>query len=158
LNNKEILENELKEFIIRFESESVQIKKQVHFNTVQNITNGLIKIWNKPEVEKLISQIQEYFREIKDINYPIDKTISAFQYKNYLYPAGSYLIFNKSYITKASFKAFIIWGLLLDIAFYFISNIYLDFYFPFFTPLLTFSGWQKQGKAIKEKRIFGIFW
>ena len=158
MNHKKILENELKDFIIRFESETEHIKKQVHFNSVQNITNGLIKIWNKPECEKLISQIREYFREIKSMNYPIDKIISASQYKNYIYPAGSYLIFNKSFITKASFKAFIIWGVILDIAFYLVSNIYVNFYFPFFTPLLTFFGWLKQRKAIKEKRIFGIFW
>tara|TARA_R110000823_G_scaffold309545_2_gene433853 strand:- start:33205 stop:33681 length:477 start_codon:yes stop_codon:yes gene_type:complete len=158
LKNKAILEKGLAEFVRRFESETDQIKKQVHFNSVQNITNGLIKIWNKPECEKLISQLQEYFREIKSMNYPIDKIISASQYKNYIYPAGSYLIFNKSFITKASFKAFIIWGLIFDIVFYFISNMYLNFYFPFFTPLFTLLGWLKQRKAIKEKRIFGIFW
>ena len=158
MKNKVILEQELREFIFRFESETNEIKKQVHFYSVQNIMYGFIKIWNKPECEKHISQITEYLKELKEIDYPIEKSICAYQYKKYLYPGGSYLILNKDFITKASFKAFIIWGLILDISLYFISNIYLNFYFPFFTPLFTLIGYLKQKKAIKEKRIFGIFW
>ncbi len=158
MNNKVILEKGLEEFIIRFESETDQIKKQVHFYSVQNITNGLIKIWNKPECENFIIQITEYWKEIKGIDYPIEKNVCAYQYKKYLSPSGSYLILNKDFITKANFKAYIIWGLILDTVFYFVSDRYLNFYFPIFTPLLTFLGYFKQKKAIQQKKIFGIFW
>ncbi len=158
MKNKLILEQELTEFLFRFESETNEIKKQVHFYSVQNIIYGFIKMWNKPECEKFIFQLTEHLKEIKEIEYPIEKSICAYQYKKNLYPGGSYLILNKGFITKVSFKAFIIWGLILDILFYFLSNIYLNFYLPFFTPFLTFLGYLKQKKAIKEKRIFGIFW
>ncbi|QNJ98159.1 hypothetical protein ALE3EI_1603 [Constantimarinum furrinae] len=156
--NKSVLQEKLKEFIHNNESQSDFSKRRIHYNSTINITNGLLRTWDKSKFEEYEKNLLTYFSLIKDQEFPLEKGQSIYNYHEFLLPVGRYLISKMNFISKANLKVAIIFGLFLDILFYFLSTKFEFLYFPLFTLILTIIFFYKQRLAIKEERMFSIFW
>ena len=152
----EVLKEKLKSFINRFESESERIKSQVHYQSVLNITNALIKIHNKEESENPKQMLSEFINQALEIDLPLGKLESLDLYNKYLLKSGQYLIRYKDFRTNAGvLHKNIIAGIIVDsIVFYFFKDK-LPFYFPIFTLILGIAGYRWKKITIKENRYFG---
>jgi hypothetical protein len=72
--NDEILQEKLESFKNRFSSESDEIKNQVHYQSVINITTQLVKIVNKKETEPYKLASLGFFDNIEKLDFPLGKS------------------------------------------------------------------------------------
>ena len=141
-------------FINAFENEKIEIKNQVHYQSVLNMVDGLIKIKNKRDTKEYKILLLEYFNEIKTKKFPLQKLDSMVLFNEYLFPPSKYLMGRGNFRSKADLKRLMIFGLIFDLILFLIIKKHLPFYVPFISILLIMRGYRKQKKAIKEKRFF----
>ena len=154
--SNEILKEELESFIMRFEYESDEIKRQIHYQSVINITEQLIKIVNDNETEEYKLAGVEYFNNIQKIDFPLGNIESMNLYKSYIQKSSKLLIPRKDFRSSADILKYIILGILLDIGIYYFTKTILPFYLPVSTLILTFLGYRSRSKKKNMKKYFAI--
>ena len=159
-----ILVNEkLAEFISNFENSSKKTKALLHYQSVINVSRGIIK-FNNSEANNLKDSILEYLDIVKDVDYSNDnngdtdihykKRQSLDLYKKYVSPVGSYLIHESGFGPDLSLKFHLITGIILDtIIYYFFSKSIV----PLSTILVTLIGIKSRNKRRKEGKVFSPF-
>ena len=148
----EIIEKELSNFILNLEMRSIAEKKLFHYQSVLNLSNGLMELGNsssKSFKELLIT----YFKSVNDLNYLIDKEKSSALYKNHLLPIGRHLIEKKNFGSNGDIIKYILLGFILDsIMYYFFKTYFL------FSIVLIFIGYFRRKKKKEEKKYISLYW
>jgi len=153
----EVLKEKLEEFINLFESETEEIKKQIHYNSTLNITNQLLKFHNNKESEKFKTLMVDYFEELKVTDLPTGKKTSLELYHKYILKSGQFLIYERDFRhNNGNLIKYVGFGIVLDFFIYYFFNTNLPFYLPIFTLIFTIMGFRKKKKMITNKKSFGI--
>lgn len=152
----ETLKRELESFINRFESESEEIKSQVHYQSVINITEQLAKIANDSNTEKYKTAGVNFFNGIKNIDFPLGKIESLDFYNSYVLKCGQFLTRRKDFRSNADILKYIVLGILLDIGIYYFTKTMIPFYLPISTLTLTFLGYRSRNRKKKKNKYFAI--
>ncbi|WP_416442724.1 hypothetical protein ACH3O9_17900 [Leeuwenhoekiella sp. A16] len=151
-----ILIEKLEFFRNRFESEDNEIKNQIHYQSVINVTTQLLKIANKIQTEPYRLAGVNFFDHIEKIDFPLGKSESLELYKNYILYTGRYLIRKKDFRTGADIGKYLIGGILLDsIAYYFTRSMF-SFYFPIFTLIFGLLGLKSRRSKKNKMQYFSI--
>jgi len=157
LMNNEILKEKLEEFINLFESETEEVKKQIHYNSTLNITNQLLKFHNNKESEQYKAIMAEYIDELKVTDLPTGKKTSLELYNKYILKCGQFLIYERDFRNNGgNIIKYVGFGIVLDCLVYYFFNSKLPFYLPIFTPIFLILGFRKKKKMITDKKSFGI--
>ncbi|UKM66628.1 hypothetical protein GSB9_03218 [Flavobacteriaceae bacterium GSB9] len=153
----EVLKEKLEEFINLFESETEEIKKQIHFNSTLNIINQLLKFHNNKESEKYKSLMADYIDELKVTDLPTGKKTSLDLYGKYVLKSGQFLTIERDFRNNnGNLIKYLGFGIVLDLLVYYFLNSRLPFYLPIFTLIFTILGVRKKKKMITDKKSFGI--
>ena len=152
----EILAEKLESFKNRFASESNEIKNQVHYQSVINITSQLVKIANKKETEPYKLASFAFFDNIEKLDFPLGKSESMELYKNYVLYTGQYLIRKKDFRSSWDILKYIGIGILADFIAYYLTKSMLGFYLPVFTLIFVILGLRSQRTKKIKMQYFGI--
>ena len=155
LNIDEKIKDEQLNFISNIKDMDNDEKRLYHFNSVLNLSNGIIK-YNDADSNSLKKLIIKYFEEINDLKDSlIDKKQSFYFYREYLLPIGRHLIKKADYRTKSDILKYIILGFILDlIVFIFIMNRY----YIIFTFIFLLMGYFSRKRKIKKNKFFSTHW
>ena len=156
--NNEILSGKRDSFISRFEKESNKIKRQVHFQSVLNMTDALLLIKNKRESESHKQLLDNYFQEVSALEFPIDKLSSLKLYNIYLFPISLYLMRKADFRSSANLEMNLIWGILLDIGLFWLFFSKIGFYFPVFTLFFVYRAYKLKKNAIRNNKYFNTYY
>ncbi len=155
--SNETLKEKLEEFINLFESETEEIKKQIHYNSTLNITNQLLKFHNNKESEKYKTLMADYIDELKVTDLPTGKKTSLDFYGKYVLKSGQFLTTERDFRNNnGNLIKYVGFGIVLDFLVYYFLNSKLPFYLPIFTLIFTILGFRKKKKMITDKKSFGI--
>ena len=139
----EVLKEKLEEFINLFESETEEIKKQIHYNSTLNIINQLLKFHNNKESEQYKTLMTEYVDELKVTDLPTGKRTSLDLYHKYILKCGRFLIYERDFRNNdGNVIKYVGFGIVLDFLIYYLFNSKLPFYLPIFTPIFTILGFR----------------
>ena len=152
----EILKNKKLEFRTEFESETTKIKKQLHYFSVINMIDAILTIKNKRVSKPYKENICNYIDTVINIDLPIDKLTSLELFNRYLFSTSKYLMYKSDFTSNTDFQRTIIFGILIDLIFSWILITNLGFYFPIFSIILTYKGYKKKKKNIKDKKYFNV--
>lgn len=152
------LEFNLSSFINKYDQESIETKKMVHYYSVINISNGLLSMKNKRDSLKYKKKLVEYVKQVNEGVIPNDKIESLLDFKQYLIESGRYLMYKKNFKSNTDFQRNLFFGFLLDIALYFLGFLKSVFFIPIFTILFFIIGYRQKTKAKNENRFFNQHW
>lgn len=126
----------------------------VHYNSVINITNGLLSLNNSADHKEMKALMIQYFVELEDKDYILSDYESLNIYKDKLLPMGQHLIKYKGFRTKLDFIRYFILGIVID------SLIFIIFkrFFMFGTITMLILGRYRQKQKIKNGKIFNLHW
>ncbi len=150
--------NKKNQFINHFKKVDDKLKKQIHYNSVLNITDGLLRIKNKRDSRDYLELVSEYFEVIENIELPINKLASLKLFNKYLYEPSKYLMFKGNFISNTDFQRVTFFGFVLDLILFFLGYLESIFFVPIFTMIFFIIGFLKKRKAIKEGRFFNNRW
>ena len=160
---KEIVNVKLTEFISTFENSSERIKELIHFQSTINVSKEIIR-FNNSEAHALKDKLLEYFELVKEIDFSVDqnnhseiqkqKAESRKRFHNYIYPLGSYLIWESDFKMKLPIGFYIIIGIISDLIIY-------HFFSKDFVPMGTIAfigiGILLRKRERNEQKVFGPF-
>lgn len=152
------LNNKLESFISRFEHNENQIKKQVHYNSVKNITLELLMVKNKKQVKKHMESVLKFFDEIENMNFPIEKLLSEKLYHKYIFEAGRYLMHKSDFKTNGSLLFIVLLGVIIDFIVFYFDLLLLGLFIPMFTVLFFIYAYKVKSRAVNENRFFMKNW
>jgi hypothetical protein len=143
------LKEKFEDFNKRFENESDYIKKQVNFQSVQNVTNQLFKMYNKKETEPLKTLMIEYFDKVEKEDFPTGSLLRNELYRKHILEVGHYLMKNKDFCSPTDIFLKITIGIILDAIIHYFTKDMLSFYVPVATILMFAIGlnYRRKSKA-----------
>ena len=125
---KEIVNDKLNEFIYTFENSPEQVKELVHFQSTINVSREIIR-FNNSEANALKDKLLEYFELVKEIEFLEDKSNnveflnqkaeSRKRYTHYIYPVGSFLMWESEFSTRLPIGFYILVGVIADLLIYY---------------------------------------
>ena len=125
---KNLVGEKLAEFILEFENAPEKIKELLHYQSVINASNKIIR-FNNSEANALKDKLIEYFELVKEIYFSIDennyseiqkqKMESRKRYNKYIYPVGSHLMFESEFRTKLPIGFYVFIGIIADLIIYY---------------------------------------
>ena len=143
-------------FRLRFEIETDQIKKQVHYQSVLNMSEALLKIKNKRESKEHKQTLYNYFQKVSSMNFPLDKVSSLTLWHEYLFPLSLYLMTKADFTSSADLQRNFLWGILCDLVVGGLFFFQLGLYFPLFTLFFVIRAHRKRNNSIKNNKYFGV--
>lgn len=160
---KEIVNEKLTEFISTFENSSERIKELVHYQSTINVSKEIIR-FNNSEAHALKDKLLEYYKLVKEMDFSVDgndfseiqkqKAESRKRYQKYIYPAGSFLMWENELSTRLPIGFYIFIGIIVDLIVYY--NFSKDFV-PLGTIALIGIGILFRKRKRNEKKIFEPF-
>lgn len=156
--DNEALKNTKEDFIARFENESEEIKKQVHYQSVLNMVEAFLALKNKRDSRSYKENLVHYMNQVLDLNFPVDKLTSLKLFNLYLHPAAKYLMYKSDFTSNTDFQRSIGLGFLLDLLMYWLIFSDVKFLIPIFTVLFLIKGYRKKKASIKSHRYFNTFY
>ncbi|SEA75450.1 hypothetical protein [Psychroflexus halocasei] len=153
--NSEALLNKKEAFILRFGEEVDDVKRQVHYQSVINMTDALLNIKNKRESDLYKQKIYEYFEEISNYSLPIDQLSSLKLFREYLQEISLYLMSKANFRSTTDFQRAIIWGIIFDLLLFLIFSSIFGYFLPIFTLFFGLKAYSENKTALKENRYFG---
>ena len=151
----DLLDQQLEKFIENLNGSEKSKRDYFHYRSVINIARA-IKFYSNEKAQGLKKGLVEYLFEVEEMDYtPAEKIQSALMYKEYIFPVGSFLIYRKGFITRAGFKFFILYGIIIDGI---LAYLVKGYYYPIFIVIFLVWGYYKQKTAEKENKLFSINW
>ena len=160
---KEIVNGKLTEFISTFENSSERIKELIHYQSTINVSKEIIR-FNNSEAHALKDKLLEYFELVKEMDFSVDennyseiqkqKAESRKRFHNYIYPAGSFLMWESEFSTRLPIGFYIFIGIIVDFIIYY--NFSKDFV-PLGTIILFGIGILLRKRKRNDKKVFEPF-
>jgi len=148
------LKQKLEDFNKRFENEPDYIKKQVNFQTVQNVTNQLFMMYNKKEIEPLKILMIDYFDKVEKEDFPTGGLLRNELYGKYILKVGNYLMKKKDFCSNTDLFLKTLIGVILDSIIYYFTKDMLSFYIPIATILMFAVGYNYRRKSKAANRFY----
>tara|TARA_Y100000034_G_C6717097_1_gene317072 strand:- start:174 stop:635 length:462 start_codon:yes stop_codon:yes gene_type:complete len=146
------LEEKLTDFISKLEEDN-ELKKNYHFNSVINLTIGIIK-HNNEEANEMKSLLLKYFNKIQYEK--LNKLESIVLFEKYILPLSRFMIKTEKYGTKSNLLIYLSIGLILDVLTW-LSNIIGPF-LPLFLITFCALGFYSRQQKIKKGKFFAMNW
>ncbi len=151
----EKIEKEINNFVLVLENKNKKEKRLYHYQSVLNISHGLMKLSNANNHHAFKELILEYFSLIKKLDYLVSQKESLIYYKKYILPIGKHLIENNGFRTKADIFKYVSIGLAFDLALF---QFFTNKFYPIFILIFYLIGYIKQKEKIKKNKLFSIHW
>ncbi|MCF7559560.1 hypothetical protein L3X39_02845 [Sabulilitoribacter multivorans] len=160
---KEIINQKLTEFISTFENSSEQIKQLIHFQSTISVSREIIR-FNNSKAHALKDKLIEYFEIVKELDFSIDendhsailkqKVQSRKRYREFIYPIGSFLMWESGFSIRKPIEFYIFIGIIIDsIIYYFLSKDFV----PLGTIVFIGIGVLSHKKRNNKQKVFGLY-
>jgi hypothetical protein len=160
---KEIVNEKLTEFISTFENSPERIKGLVHYQSTINVSKEIIR-FNNSEAHALKDKLLEYFELVKGMDFSVDendyseiqkqKAESRKRYQKYIYPAGSFLMWESEFSTRLPIGFYIFIGIITDLIIY---NFFSRDFVPLGTIVFVGIGILFRKRKRNDKKVFEPF-
>ncbi len=150
----EKIKKEREKFVSILENRNNEEKKLHHYQSILNISNGLISLSDSSSHYPIKELMLEYFNLIKEFDYLVSQKESLVYYKKYILPIGQHLIESNGFRTKWDIFKYIFVGLIFDIIFQFFTNRF----YPIFIIIFSLIGYLRRKERIKKNKFFSIHW
>jgi hypothetical protein len=160
---KKLVDEKSAEFVSEFENAPERIKELLHYQSTVNVSNEIIR-FNNSEAHALKDKLLEYFELVKEIDFSVDekdyseiqkqKAESRKRYQKYIYPAGSFLMWESEFTTKLPIGFYLFIGIIADLIVYY--NFTKEIV-PLATIALIGIGILFRKRKRNEQKVFGPF-
>ncbi len=160
---KNLVNEKLAEFISEFKNAPERIKKLLHYQSVISVSREIIRL-NNSEAHALKDKLLEYFELVKEVDFSVDennyseiqkqRAESRKRYHNYIYPVGSFLMWESEFKIKLPIGFYLFIGIITDLIIYY--NFTKEIV-PLATIVLIGIGILLRKRKKNEQKVFGLF-